>query len=330
MSSPASPAGATRTGWSSILDELADGHDVVRVLLVEDSKSDRMLVEEMLRESGEAAVVNSCARLGEALGPVSRGLADLVLLDLSLPDSFGVEGVRRLRAAAPDVPVVVLSGLNDKQVALEAVQAGAQDYLSKDDVNFETLTKAMRYAVERQRSERRLVRLALSDPLTGLPNRILFADRLDQALARAARTSARGRKAARLVVMFIDLDGFKSVNDSLGHLAGDEVLVEVAGRLLEQVRGADTVARLGGDEFTVLCEGVQTADGGVGLAQRLAASLAVPYATEAGEAQLSAAVGIAVAAPQVEDAAALLRRADAAMYAAKREGAGRVAIASGP
>jgi diguanylate cyclase (GGDEF)-like protein len=315
---------------SSILDELADGLDVVRVLLVEDSPGDRMLVEEMLRESSEAAVLTSCSRLQEALEPVSRGLADLVLLDLSLPDSFGVDGVRRLRAAAPDIPVVVLSGLNDKQIALEAVQAGAQDYLSKDDVNFETLTRAMRYAVERQRSERRLVRLALSDPLTGLPNRILFADRLDQALARAARSTTRGRKAPRLVVMFIDLDGFKAVNDAMGHLAGDEVLVEVARRLVEQVRDADTVARLGGDEFTVLCEAVQSTDGGVALAQRLAASLAAPYATEAGGAELSAAIGIALATPAVEDAAALLRRADAAMYAAKREGAGRVAVASGP
>jgi diguanylate cyclase (GGDEF)-like protein len=315
--------------WTTVLDELAGGHESVRVVLVEDSESDRRLVEEMLRESEDSAVLTHCTRLEEALEPVSRGLADLVLLDLSLPDSFGIDGVRRLRAAAPDVPVVVLSGLNDKQVALEAVQAGAQDYLSKDNVDPDTLSKAMRYAVERQRSERRLVRLALSDPLTGLPNRILFADRLEQALARAARNVSRSKKAPRLLVMFIDLDGFKSVNDSLGHLAGDEVLVEVARRLGVEVRGADTVARLGGDEFTVLCEGV-TGDGGIGLARRLAAALSEPYPTEAGPAQLSAAIGIAVADPLQEDGAALLRRADAAMYEAKRAGAGRVAVASGP
>ncbi len=177
-----------------------------------------------------------------------------------------MEGVRRLRDAAPEVPVVVLSGLNDKQVALEAVQAGAQYFLNKDDVDSETLTKAMRFAVERQRAERRLLRLALTDPLTGLPNRALFADRLEQALARAARSGGRGKKAPKLVLMFMDLDGFKAVNDELGHQAGDEVLTEVARRLLEQVRGADTVARLGGDEFTVLLEGVQSTDGGVALA----------------------------------------------------------------
>ena len=316
--------------WTTILDELAEGHDVVRVLLVEDNEGDRRLVEEMLRDTDDAAVLRSVARLEDALDPVGRGLADLVLLDLSLPDSFGIDGVRRLRAAAPDIPVVVLSGNDDKQVALEAVQAGAQDYLTKDNVDGETLTKAMRYAVERQRSERRLVRMALSDPLTGLPNRILFADRLEQALARAARGVSRGRKGPRLMLMFIDLDGFKAVNDRLGHLAGDEVLVEVARRLQQEVRDSDTVARLGGDEFTVLCEGVQSDVGGVALARRLATVLSEPYATEAGEAQLSAAIGIAAAAPLQEDGAGLLRRADAAMYEAKREGAGRVAVASAP
>src|SRR5205085_3240638 len=131
----------------------------------------------------------------------------------------------------------------------------------------------------------------------------LFADRLDQALARAARQGTRGRKPPRLIVMFIDLDRFKPLNDTHGHLAGDEVLVEVARRLLEEVRGVDTVARLGGDEFTVLCEGVQ-GDGGIALARRLAAVLAEPYTTEAGAARLSAAIGIAVADPLREDAAA--------------------------
>ena len=130
--------------------------------------------------------------------------------------------------------------------------------------------------------------------------------------------------------MFIDLDGFKPVNDRLGHLAGDAVLVEVARRLEHELRGADTVARLGGDEFTVLCESVASSDGGVALARRLAAALGMPYETQAGIAQLSAAIGIAVADPRSEDGAALLRRADAAMYAAKREGRGRVAVASGP
>lgn len=315
---------------STILDQLASGHDAVRVLLVEDDPADHVFVAGLLRDADAGAVLSSVTRLQDAVELVSRGLADLVLLDLSSPCSTGVAGVRRLRAVAPEVPVVVLSGLDDRRDALAAMQSGAQDYLVKDTMDGPSLAKAMRYAVERQRSERRLARLALSDPLTGLPNRVLFADRLEQALARALRVPARGRMAPRLVLMFIDLDDFKPVNDTLGHLAGDAVLVEVARRLGEQLRGADTVARLGGDEFTLLCEGVVAADGGVGLARRITAALAEPYVTDAGTAVLSAAIGLAVADPRVEDGAALLRRADAAMYAAKREGRGRVAVASGP
>ncbi len=313
-----------------MLDELAESQDVVRVLLVEDNRGDQGLVKEMLHDAGEGAVLTVCERLEDAVLPVSRGLADLVLLDLTLPDSSGVDGVRRLRAAAPDIPVVVLSGLNDQQIAVAAVQAGAQDYLNKDEVDSDKLSRAMRYAVERQRTERRLVRLALSDPLTGLPNRVLFADRLDQALARAARASTRGRKPPRLLVMFIDLDGFKAVNDELGHLAGDALLVEVAGRLLEQVRGVDTVARLGGDEFTILCEGVQSTDGGVTLAKRISARLSEPYAIDTGVAHVSAAIGLAIALPLEEGAGELIRRADEAMYAAKRKGWGCVSLASRP
>ncbi len=316
--------------WSSVLDELAEGQDIVRVLLVEDNKGDQRFVREMLREAGEGAVLTVCERLEDAVVPISRGLADLILLDLTLPDSSGVDGIRRLRAAAPDIPVVVLSGLNDQDIAVAAVQAGAQDYLNKDEVDSGKLSRAMRYAVERQRTERRLIRLALSDPLTGLPNRVLFADRLDQALARAARASTRGRRPPRLVVMFVDLDGFKAVNDELGHLAGDALLVEVAERLREQMRGVDTVARLGGDEFTILCEGVQSTDGGVTLAKRISARLSEPYEIDTGVARVSAAIGLAVAYPLEEDADALIRRADEAMYAAKRKGPGCVSLASRP
>jgi len=312
--SPSAPA---------VLDELAAPRESVRVLLVEDNPGDRVLVREMLREAAPNAVLTGAGRLTEALEPVARGLADLVLLDLSLPDSFGLDGLRRLRAAAPEVPVVVLSGLADEEVALQAVQAGAQDYLMKGAVDGTSLARAMRYALERQRAERHLARLALRDPLTGLPNRVLFADRLEHALARRGRESGAGR----LTLMFIDLDGFKAVNDRLGHLAGDELLVEVARRLRAQMRTSDTVARLGGDEFTVLCEGAADPEAAVVLATRLAETLAEPYELADGTAEIGAAIGIALARPGEQPAGELLRRADAAMYEAKRAGGGRCALA---
>jgi diguanylate cyclase (GGDEF)-like protein len=309
----------------TLLDELADPRESVRVLLVEDDADDRELVREMLRDSGADVVLTACDRLSSALDPIARGLADLVLLDLSLPDATGLEGLRRLRVAAPELPIVVLSGLTDERVALEAVQAGAQDYLMKGQVDGVSLARAVRYAVERQRAERRLSRMALRDPLTGLPNRILFADRLEQALGRRARES----QVQRLALMFVDLDGFKAVNDRFGHLTGDEVLVEVAHRLEQALRSADTIARLGGDEFTLLCEHVADADAAMTLARRIADSLAEPYRLPAGVARISAAVGVSLARPVNETADALLRRADAAMYAAKRGTGDRCALAHG-
>ncbi len=242
---------------SAVLDELAAPRDVVRVLLVEDNPGDRRLVAEMLRDAGDAAVMTSCGRISEAQDPVSRGLADLVLLDLSLPDADGLDGLRQLRATAPEVPVVVLSGLTDERIALEAVQAGAQDYLMKGAVD-------------------------------------------SASLRRAERCGA----------------------------AGDEVLVEVARRLREQLRGVDTVARLGGDEFVVLCEGVADEQAALALADRLCRALEEPCAVTGGPAEVSAAIGVAVARVGQEDGGSLLRRADAAMYAAKRDGAGRAALAA--
>ena len=212
----------------------------------------------------------------------------------------------------------MLSGTHDEEVALRAVQAGAQDFLMKGSVDAVTLSRAIRYAVERQRAEQQLTRMALRDPLTGLPNRALFADRLEQAVARRAR----GEEPLRLALIFIDLNGFKTVNDRFGHLAGDELLVEVGQRLRAELRGADTVARLGGDEFTVLCDGLEGAEEAQTLARRIVVSLGRPYALSAGSVEISAAVGVTLAAPAGEDPASLLRRADAAMYQAKAAGPG--------
>jgi len=165
-------------------------------------------------------------------------------------------------------------------------------------------------------SARAAAQQALRDPLTGLPNRTLFLDRLGHALAGAGR-GARGRGGA--AVLFIDLDGFKRVNDSLGHQGGDQILRAVADRLSRAVRPADTVSRLGADEFTVLCAGVSESREASAIAERVAEELAEPIDLEGRELVLSASIGISISAGG--DAADLaVRRADAAMYAAKRDG----------
>jgi diguanylate cyclase (GGDEF)-like protein/PAS domain S-box-containing protein len=173
---------------------------------------------------------------------------------------------------------------------------------------------------DRKRMESELERLALYDALTGVPNRALFADRLTHVLAR------RGRETAT-AVYFLDLDRFKRINDSLGHAAGDEVLREVAQRLLAVVRPEDTVSRFGGDEFTVLCESVGGVLEAVSIADRLQRPLRNPLLAGGAELRLSASIGVAlVEAGEEGDAERLIEDADAAMYRAKERGGARTEL----
>jgi diguanylate cyclase (GGDEF)-like protein/PAS domain S-box-containing protein len=172
---------------------------------------------------------------------------------------------------------------------------------------------------ERKDAELRLARQALHDALTGLPNRALFQDRLEQALRRAQRSGSG------VAVLFIDLDRFKLINDSFGHTAGDRLLIDVAARLRGVLRPADTIARFGGDELTILCEDLEGETGALGIARRIAAAFDEPFVVDDGEAFLQASVGIAMAGAGAtpED---LVRDADAAMYKAKERGRSRIEV----
>ena len=281
--------------------------------MVEDSADFALLVAEMLRErfvSIETPHVTTAAEAAEALAdPVGF---DCVLLDLSLPDATGLEALTQLRAAAPTVPIVVVSGQDDEEVALDAVRSGAQDYLVKNRADPELLSRAVRYAIERMRSEVELTQLALHDPLTGLANRTLLQDRLEHAYARTARSDAR------IAVLFCDLDEFKLINDSLDHEIGDAVLREVAKRLSEVLRPGDSVARFGGDEFVVLCEDV-TEDQATAVAERITEALVAPIEIDGNTLYVTTSIGIATAGPGVA-METLIRNADAAMYRAKQRG----------
>jgi len=171
----------------------------------------------------------------------------------------------------------------------------------------------------RKEEQDRLRRQASHDPLTDLPNRTLFAERLDRALADARR------RDAPVALLFLDLDGFKTVNDTLGHEVGNRLLVAVAGRLRSCVRAADTVARAGGDEFTILLPDPGDAAEAERVAGRIVAALERPFAVDGREVRIGASVGVAIAEPGEAGTGDLLRRADAAMYRAKGAGKGRFA-----
>src|SRR5947209_2855893 len=177
---------------------------------------------------------------------------------------------------------------------------------------------------ERKAAEEAMLHQAFHDALTGLPNRALFLDRLGQALAR------RGRREAVTAVLFLDLDRFKWINDSLGHAAGDGLLQAVAERLDGAVRPGDSVARFGGDEFVVLCDDLAGEWEALSIAERLTAALTPHFCIEGRDLSVSASVGIATTAgATVATADTLLRDADAAMYRSKERGRDRIEIFQG-
>jgi len=285
----------------------------MRILLVEDVAS---AVRAPLAELS-GTVVHLAPSLADARAQLAVVRVDCVLLDLAVADAPGLRGLEALRALRPDLPIVVLSATADDPDLVRAVQVGAQDCVITGETSAAALQRTIRHAIERKRSERRLATLAMSDPLTGLPNRALLLERTHLALDRMRRAPGPLRPVG---LLFLDLDRFKRVNDSLGHAAGDELLAAVARRLRAAAGAADTVARFGGDEFAVLCPAVDDPAELDALAARLGAALGEPLHVAGTELFPSGSIGVAAATGTDDSPERLLREADAAMYRAKAAG----------
>jgi diguanylate cyclase (GGDEF)-like protein len=282
-----------------------------QLLLVEDNRSQAMIMERMLQEGGAEFEVVHVGTLGEAKEHLESSRVACILLDLTLPDASRLDGLSEIKIVAPEAPVVVVTADNDAGRGIKAVQSGAQDYLLKGQMDSTQLCRSVRFAIERGRSEQQLADRALHDDLTGLPNRVLFLDRLISALAQTDRLDSQ------VGIFFLDLDGFKGVNDRLGHLAGDALLRAMAGRLLGWVRPGDTVSRFGGDEFTVLVREVAGSEEAALIAERLTEAVRSPVSLEGEEVSLTPSIGIALG-DSTEKPEDLLDRSDKAMYSAKR------------
>jgi two-component system cell cycle response regulator len=260
----------------------------LKVLLVEDSAGDVLLTLKALRHAiPRELLIQHVANLESARRILDHTSFDVVLLDLSLPDTSGFEGLLSLQNLAPKLPIVILTAYADETVALQAVLYGAQDYLFKDKMDGYAIKRSIQFAVQRKRFEETLIIRANFDTLTGLVNRTLFENRLDIALVRNHRVKVS------LAVFLLDLDHFKQVNDTLGHDAGDQLLQQVADRLKKSVRSYDTVSRFGGDEFALLLDGVEQKDYCLTIAEKITQQIAEPFMINGQAVYIGASVGIA-------------------------------------
>jgi two-component system, cell cycle response regulator len=297
------------------------------VLLVEDSAAIRALVRRMLVAGGHTVV--EAARGEDALGLCREQQPDVVLLDVEMPGMSGWDVLAAMKAdpGLSDVPVVFLTGRSDTADMVDGLRLGAHDYLRKPCEPTELLARVQAAArVKRLQDELRqrneeLDLISRTDALTGLRNRRHVEEYLTRLVSLARRN------VEPIAVLIIDIDHFKSVNDGHGHDAGDAVLRQVAGRMVDSVRLEDMVGRWGGEEFLVVLPNTP-AQGAAELAERLRQVVAGEPCRLPDGGAVPVTISLGCAASVVDDAATLVRSADAAMYEAKESGRNRVVVAA--
>jgi diguanylate cyclase (GGDEF)-like protein len=295
----------------------------VRILLIEAAEEDYRLTRRLLDVAPHVRFTIDWARdLQTGMARLRGAAFDVCIIDPALPDGDGLELVRDVHDRGARAPVIMLSGSGGLELDLQAMALGVADFLEKEHLDAMRLERTIRYALARQREAERLSRLAQYDELTGLANRSLFQDRLERALAWARR---HGRLVA---VMILDLNGFKAVNDRLGHPAGDRLLTIMAEHLRRRLRETDTVARLGGDEFAILIENLAKPEHAALVARKILDMVASAVTVDSQEVLVTASLGVALYPRDGGDTTELLREADRAMYRAKAEGGNLCRFAS--
>jgi diguanylate cyclase (GGDEF)-like protein len=292
----------------------------LRLLLIEDSEDDAALVVRALTRCGYAVTSERVETRETLAAALDRQAWDLVIADYTMPRFSGLAALELLREHDPDIPFIFVSGTIGEDAAVAAMKTGAHDYIMKG--NLKRLIPAIdrelrdaRIRRERKGAERRLAHLAYHDALTDLPNRTLLHDRLQQAVFGAHRSGEP------LMLLVMDLDRFKEINDTMGHPAGDRVLQLVASRLRDTLREADTVARLGGDEFALVLPSTDV-EGAVSTARKVLQELEQPFIIDGRSLRVRASIGVARFPEHGASAETLLQKADIAMYLAKADASG--------
>jgi len=290
-----------------------------RILIVDDQEANVQLLEQMLTGAGYVHITST--RDPHAVAALHRDHRyDLILLDLRMPGMDGFQVMESLKEFETDGYLPVLAVTAEPKHKLRALQSGAKDFVSKPFDLAEVLMRVhnmleVRLLHEAARNySKTLEALALNDPLTGLANRRLLDDRMSMALVHAHRNSSA------MAVVFLDLDGFKQINDTLGHGAGDVLLKMVAERLVATVRAEDTVARPGGDEFIIALWHVSGIDYAASVASRAIGAVSQPYDIEGNTVTITTSAGVSMYPDHGEDADTLMKSADLALYEAKAAG----------
>jgi diguanylate cyclase (GGDEF)-like protein len=294
-------------------NQLSHSEAATRILVVDDDRGMRLGLRQVLEIDGYR--VEEASNGSQALELCARHMPDLVLMDAMMPVLDGFAACARMRELPGGnyMPVLIITALDDEHSIENAFTAGATDYIPKP-VHFAVLRQRIVRLVQASRAEQHVRHLAYNDPLTGLPNRSMFMEQLGTLLTRVRR------KGQMMAILFLDLDRFKMVNDTLGHDVGDLLLKAVAERINRCVRYGDLVARLGGDEFTIILDNISTHKVAASAAEKICRALAEPFTFMGQEMYVSTSIGISLCPQDGTDIGSLMKHADTAMFRAKDRG----------
>jgi len=297
----------------------------IRVLIVEDSENDAALIVRELQRGGYDPTVERVDTPVAMVIALNKQTWDIIFADYTMPNFSGMDALALVRERELDVPFIFVSGTMGEETAVEAMKAGAQDYVMKSNLKrlLPTVERQLHAAAvrrERKRSEETVQYLAYHDVLTDLPNRAVFYDRLQQCIL----TGYREKKPLTLLLM--DLNRFKEVNDTFGHLSGDLLLRQIGPRVRRCLRESDTIARMGGDEFAILLPNTHV-EGASMTARKILKALEAPFVLGEVTIDVGVSIGIALYPDHGEEGDALVQRADMALYVTKQAGGGYAVFA---
>ncbi len=286
----------------------------IKILFIDREHGEYLLIADIL---SQVRNVNYelvwCDQLETAAAKILSNDFDVVLLDFYWGDISARDLLNSVKVQANKTPIVIMTDEMEMEVDRDVIRTGASDYLIKGQIDVQLLERTLRYAIERKQTEIHLAHLAHYDQLTDIPNRILFRDRLEHVIHLA------NRDKTSFALLFIDLNGFKQVNDNFGHDAGDAIIRICADRLSACMRRSDSVARMGGDEFTLLLSHIENQTDIAHIAEKIIALISEPADINGYEIVVGCSIGIAVYPHAGRDAESLLKNADMAMYKAKQD-----------